>query len=75
MQRKFTEAEKCFKKAVELNDSDISAHRSLAAFYTNTNRRGLALKEWEKILELNPEDKQAKSIIEQMKVTRPKVKD
>ena len=75
MQRKFTEAEKCFKKAVELNDSDISAHRSLAAFYTNTNRHSLALKGWKKILELNSEDKQAKSIIQQMETKRLKVRD
>jgi len=75
IQKKFPEAENYYKKAVELKDSHIGAHRSLAAFYTNTNRHSLALKEWEKILELNPQDKQAKSMIEQAKVKRPKVGD
>jgi len=70
MQSKFAEAENSYKKAVEVDDSNISAHRSLAAFYWNLRRYDLSLKEWEKILELNPEDKQAKSIIEQVKAKR-----
>jgi len=70
MQSKFAEAENSYKKAVEQDDSNISAHRSLAAFYWNLRRYDLSLKEWEKILELNPEDTQAKSIIEQVRTKR-----
>jgi tetratricopeptide (TPR) repeat protein len=46
-----------FKKAVELDPSNIDAHYSLATAYEDKEKYDLAIKEYEKVLELKPDDK------------------
>lgn len=64
---KFEEAEKEFKKAIEVKPDYITAYRSLAAFYTRLNWIKEAIIEWKNVLKLNPQDKVAISNLDKLK--------
>ncbi|MFQ6091578.1 MAG: tetratricopeptide repeat protein [bacterium] len=64
-------AEECFQKYLQVkpkpSDPDwASAHWRLGMVYDLKGERGLAISEWEKALELNPDHKQAKEALEKV---------
>ncbi len=63
-QGKIDEAEKIYKKAVEIYPNSVEAWRNLAVIYQQQNRLPEASLAWKKVSEIHPHDMEAKRLFE-----------
>ena len=65
-QKRITESEAAYKLSLQFNPGNTQAWRNLAILYGNLQRAQDALNCWRKILELNPNDQDARRILGQI---------
>ncbi|HCJ67412.1 MAG TPA: hypothetical protein DHV62_08870 [Elusimicrobia bacterium] len=63
-QGKIEEAEKNYKKAIEIYPNSVEAWRNLAIIYQQQNRLAEASLAWKKVSEIHPHDKEAQRLFE-----------
>ncbi len=71
----FTNAQTNFEKAISLNNNYSNARYFLGLTYDKQGKKGLAMEQFEKIAEFNPENQEVKTIIANLEAGKPAISE